>query len=113
MSGASFDETDTGNATVLKINGRLDSVSAAELKGRIVAMPMHGKRNVVVDMQGVDFIDSSGVSALVAALYNMREYDLQLKLSGLQENVLISFQIIKLDKVFSIYPGVNEALSSF
>ena len=72
-----------------------------------------GKNNLVVDLQAVRFVDSSGLGALVSGFKNASSRNGNLKLSGLQLQVKSMFELTRLHRVFEIYADSAEALSSF
>jgi len=72
-----------------------------------------GKINLVIDLQGVKFVDSSGLGAMVSGFKNASSRNGSLKLSGLQLQVKSMFELTRLHRVFEIFPDVDEALASF
>lgn len=84
--------------------GRLDAVTAPQLKARLKALVAEGHRQLVVDLVDVSFIDSSGLSALVSGFKAAREVGGTLKLAGLNEQTRMAFQLSRLDRVFEFYP---------
>lgn len=69
-------------------------------------------RNVVVDLAGVDFLDSSGLGTLVALLKRVSERGGDLKVAGLQKKVRMVFEITRAYKVFDIFDNASEALKA-
>jgi anti-sigma B factor antagonist len=72
-----------------------------------------GKHNLVVDLQAVRFVDSSGLGALVSGFKNASSRNGNLKLAGLQLQVKSMFELTRLHRVFEIYTDSGEALASF
>ncbi|MEJ2490319.1 MAG: STAS domain-containing protein [Desulfuromonadales bacterium] len=72
-----------------------------------------GKNNLVVDLQAVRFVDSSGLGALVSGFKNASSRNGNLKLAGLQLQVKSMFELTRLHRVFEIYTDTSEALASF
>jgi len=72
-----------------------------------------GKNNLVVYLQAVRFVDSSGLGALVSGFKNASSRTGNLKLSGLQLQVKSMFELTRLHRVFEIYTDSAEALASF
>lgn len=93
-----------GAGHFLMIHGRLDAVTAPQLKTRLKGLVAEGHRQLVVDLVGVSFIDSSGLSALVSGFKAARELGGTLKLAGLNEQTRTAFQLSRLDRVFEFYP---------
>ena len=105
---------DKGVAVLLTLNEeRLDAHSRAYLKTQMLKLFEQGKNNLVVDMQAVRFVDSSGLGALVSGFKNASSRNGSLKLTGLQLQVKSMFELTRLHRVFEIYNDAEEALGSF
>ena len=63
-----------GEVSVLKLSGRLDSISAPKLKDRVKACAGNGLIRLVIDMADIDFVDSSGLGSLVACLRSLTNW---------------------------------------
>ena len=92
---------------------RLDAHNSGEFKGQMINLFEEGKNNLVVDLQEVRFVDSSGLGALVSGFKNASARSGNLKLCGLQPQVKWMFELTRLHRVFEIFPGTDEALASF
>ena len=105
---------DKGIAVLLTLNEeRLDAHNSGELKSQMLKLFEQGKNNLVVDMQAVRFVDSSGLGALVSGFKNASSRNGSLKLTGLQLQVKSMFELTRLHRVFEIYNDAEEALGSF
>lgn len=91
------------------LEGEVDVYTAPRLKERLVEIIEAGCANVVIDMQGVGFIDSSGLGVMVSALRRARERDGVVRVVCTRDNILKIFRITGLDKVFPIYADMAEA----
>ena len=108
-----IDVTETGGATVIRPAGvRLDLVVAPEFRAALVQLIKSGHRNLVVDLEDVGFIDSSGLGVLVSALRRARERDGVVRIVCTRDNILKIFRITGLDKVFGLHTSVAEAVSN-
>jgi anti-sigma B factor antagonist len=94
---------------VLVLEGEIDVYTAPHLKEELVSAVEYGCANVVVDMEKVGFIDSSGLGVLVSALRRARERDGVVRIVCTRENILKIFRITGLDKVFPIYARLDDA----
>ena len=92
---------------------RLDAHNSSELKTEMLSLFDEGKNNLVVDLKDVRFVDSSGLGSLVSGFKNASARNGNLKLSGLQPQVKSMFELTRLHRVFEIFPGAEEALTSF
>lgn len=92
------------------MGGEVDLSSAPSLRARIDELLHAGARHIVVDLQGVGFMDSSGLSVLVAGMKRMREAGGELAIACSNEPILKVFTVTGLDRVFSIRASVAEAI---
>ncbi len=98
--------------TVLEVSGEVDVYTAPALRDRITDLLDAGRHRLVVDLAGVEFLDSTGLGVLVAGLNRAREVGGTLDLVCPQERVLKLFRITGLDEVFAVHPTVDQAVAS-
>jgi len=98
-----------GNVCAVTLDGEIDVYTAPRLKEELVSAVESGCHNVVVDMEKVGFIDSSGLGVLVSALRRARERDGVVRIVCTRDNILKIFRITGLDKVFPIFSDMDEA----
>lgn len=104
---------DEQGGTVVLVAGEIDVYTAPRLREELVALIDGGRHRIVVDMQGVEFLDSTGLGVLVGALKRVRGYDDgALGLVCHDERILKIFRITGLTKVFAIHPSVATAMTS-
>jgi anti-sigma B factor antagonist len=96
---------------VLGVNGEVDVYTAPRLREKIVELVSKGHYQIVVDLENVDFLDSTGLGVLVGGLKRARSHDGDLALVCMQPRILKVFEITGLTKVFSIFGTVDEALA--
>ena len=100
------------DTTVLTLKEeRVDAHNAAELKDRILKALEEGGDALVIDLSQVQFIDSSGLGALLSGFKNANLRACGFALAGLQPRVKSMFELTRLHRVFEIYAGVEEALA--
>ena len=105
---------DKGAAILLEVlEERLDAHNSGDLKTQMLKLFEEGKHNIVVDLQAVRFVDSSGLGALVSGFKNASSRNGSLKLTGLQLQVKSMFELTRLHRVFEIFTDTEEALASF
>ena len=104
-----------GATVVMPVSSRLDAEVAGEFRSTLLDLIDQGHQNLVVDLPHVDFIDSSGLGALVSALKRLRQNNGagDIRLTNVQPPVHAVLEIIRLHRVFSQYPTVDEAVQSF
>lgn len=92
---------------------RLDAHNSTDLKTRLLSLFEDGKSNMVINLKGVRFVDSSGLGALVSGFKNASARNGSLKLAGLQPQVQSMFELTRLHRVFEIFPDSEDAIASF
>ncbi len=102
-----------GSVNVLTLKGKIDLANAGKLKTEVKTLLEAHKTNMHLDMQGVDFINSSGLGALVSIMKEIRICKGRLTLSGLAPYVNEIFEITQLTHVFEIYDTLEEAQASY
>ena len=107
-----LDVTDRNGHTVLAVKGEVDVYTAPRLRERLVELVTEGKRKIVVDLEGVDFLDSTGLGVLVGGLKRLRSNDGEMSLVSTQSRILKVFEITGLTKVFSIHDSVESATAN-
>ncbi len=105
-----IDSTRVGEIGVLTLTGEVDIYTSPALKSALVAAAVDGCSVIVVDLNGVGFIDSSGLGVLVGALRRAREAGGDLRIVSVQESIARILRITGLDRVFAVHPTLDEAL---
>jgi anti-sigma B factor antagonist len=102
-----------GGITVVAPTGRLDVAGAPALKDAIVELAKNGQPKVVIDMEGVSFVDSTGLGSVIAALKRIRNRQGELRLAAPNQQVRVVLELTTLDKVFPYFATLEEALAGF
>jgi anti-sigma B factor antagonist len=100
-----------GERTVISVSGEIDVYTAPSLRERLNELVAAGHYDLVVDLGGVEFLDSTGLGVLVGGLKRVRSHDGTLRLVCAQEKILKVFRITGLTKVFPIHATLGEALA--
>lgn len=90
------------NEVQLKVSGSVNIHTSSRLRSRLKPLLSGSMRSVHVDLDGVSFMDSSGIATLVDGLKWSRATGGKFVLSGLSASVRDTFILAKLDKVFEI-----------
>jgi anti-sigma B factor antagonist len=98
------------DAVVVSVRGDVDNDTAPQLREALSAARGDGARRVVVDLSETDFLDSSGLGALVGASKEHAESG-PLVLVCPKDNLRKLFEISRLDEVLPIYPSLPLALA--
>ncbi|MGH9076620.1 MAG: STAS domain-containing protein [Acidimicrobiales bacterium] len=108
--GLELDQTHPPYA-VLAVRGEVDVYTAPRLREKLVELVSQGELHVVVDLEGVDFLDSTGLGVLVGGLKRLRSHEGDLTLVCTQQRILKVFEITGLTKVFGIHDSVDAAVA--
>lgn len=98
----------SGDFHVLELAGDIDVETARTLRAHIVERVAEPSARVVVDLSGVDFMDSSGLGALVSGWQLTRD-DGAFRIAGANPIVQRVLSITGMEDVFALYPSVDEA----
>jgi anti-sigma B factor antagonist len=99
-----------GDADVLVLRGEIDVYTAPRLRQALIDLVSQGATDIVVDMDKVDFLDSTGLGVLVGGLKRVKSNDGDLRLVVTQDRIMKIFDITGLSKVFPIHGSLDEAL---
>lgn len=102
-----------GGVTVVVPSGRLDVAGAPTLKAAIGDAVKTGVPRLIIDMEGVSFVDSTGLGSVIAALKMVRGSKGDLRLAAPNQQVRVVLELTTLDRVFAYYPTVEDALTDF
>lgn len=101
--------TETGDVLVLRVGGRLDSRGAIVLR-EYCAPHLITRKCIVLNVQYVNFLSSSGVGALLALTEAAKEAGGRLHIAGAAGSVLSTLELLNLDKYLSLHPSEEEAV---
>jgi anti-sigma B factor antagonist len=99
-------------AYVIALSGEVDLYTAPEFKQQLLDVIGNGAKNVIVDFSNTTFIDSTTLGVLVGGVKRLRPNDGQLSLVCSDRNITKIFEITGLDRVFTIHPTREEAVSA-
>ncbi len=97
---------------VLAVRGEVDVYTAPSLRETLVDLVSEGANRIVVDLEGVDFLDSTGIGVLVGGLKRVRTHGGELALVCTQQRILKVFDITGLSTIFAIYDSVDAATTA-
>jgi anti-sigma B factor antagonist len=98
--------------SIVEVGGEIDVYTAPKLREALIELVQSGSYHIVVDMEQVDFLDSTGLGVLVGGLKRVRSHDGSMALVCTQERLLKIFRITGLTRVFEIHPDVDAAVSA-
>lgn len=95
---------------ILSVSGDVDIYTAPRFKEGITELIAQGYTNILIDMAGVDFMDSSGFGTLLSATKPLRPVGGSLSLCGCNEAITRMLEITRLNTLFHVYKNREEAL---
>jgi len=108
-----FESEEIGDVAVLKWSGSLDAASVPEFKKKVYEIVEKGASKFVLDASQIDFVDSIGLGVIISLLRRLRQKKGDFKVSCLQGDVKMVFDITRLYKLFEVYEDVDDAVRSF
>jgi anti-sigma B factor antagonist len=97
---------------VVTVEGEIDIYTAPRLRELLIDLAGQGSYQLVVNLEKVGFLDSTGLGVLVGGLKRVRPHDGSLDLVCTQERILKIFKITGLTKVFGIYQTADQAIAA-
>ncbi len=97
-----FSRTDDGDATILRISGVLDAVTAPNIRRTLDALVAEQRRLIIVEVSGLRMIDSSGVGVIVSLYKRCKPFGGEVRVAGLRDQPLSIFKLLRLDRVFGL-----------
>ncbi|MCU1543193.1 MAG: anti-anti-sigma factor [Microbacteriaceae bacterium] len=94
---------------VIRGEGRLNMVSAPDLRTAVAEAVAAGRPRVVVDLSGVEFMDSSGLGALVGCLKTTRQAGGDLRIAAPSDQVTMVLKLSNLDRILTSYATPTDA----
>ena len=95
--------------TVLQLAGKLNMVTAPDLRQEVGAAVASGKTRLVIDLSSVDFMDSSGLGALVNGLKTARQAGGDLRIAAPNEQVQLVLRLTNMERLLTAYDNVESA----
>lgn len=95
---------------VIQPSGRLDVTTAAEFRRQVndIALSANSPKYLLVNLQDISFMDSSGLGALVSALKLIRNSNGEMIICAANDQVKMLFELTSMNKIFKIYPTIDE-----
>lgn len=101
---------DPSGAAVVAVSGELDHHTAPELTRALRDVPFTADTPTVIDLTGLTYCDSTGITVLVSAYQRAKQQDSGLVVAGLDRGLMRVFQIVGLDQILAFAPTVADAV---
>lgn len=98
---------------LVSVSGRLDQTQTPDLEAQLNALLEQGNDRIVIDLTGVNYINSGGLRCLVTAWRKAKRSGGNVVLTGLRSRVHDVFTMVGFDKVFDVYPDRTVAAESW
>jgi anti-sigma B factor antagonist len=102
----------SGDWAVVDVEGEVDVFTAPKLREQIIALLTGGSTRIVVNLEKVGFMDSTGLGVLVGGLKRVKEKEGTLALAGAHGTVLRVLNVTGLNSVFPLHDTVDQATGS-
>jgi len=99
-------------ASIIDLQGEIDVYTAPQLKQQILEMLDQGVTHMIVNLTGVEYLDSTALGVLIGGLKRLRERDGKLDIICPNSRIRRIFEITGLDKIFDIFATEKESLGS-
>ena len=106
-------ERKSGDIDVISLDGRLDAYSANDLEAKLNSMVDAAQVRLIVSLENLDYISSSGLRVLLAALKKTRKQQGDIRLSCLKPYIKEVFDIAGFTQLFKIFDTDESAIDSF
>jgi anti-sigma B factor antagonist len=107
-------ETDNRQSiSVVKVSGRVDSETAPELDDALTKLLQANRNQIVLNLQGVDYISSAGLRAVVKAYQATKKSGGDLRLASVSQPVEVILRTVGMMQMLQMYPTEQEAMAAF
>jgi anti-anti-sigma factor len=108
-----FQVSEIRQVTLIEVTGRVDGLSAEELRQALAEEIQRGAKRVVLDLSRVSYMSSAGLRELVAAYRRLQEQGGDLRLAQPSSRVQDVLEMSGLDTIFQIFLTQSDAVGSY
>jgi len=112
-SDVSFEIRTEGGVSVIDVSGQLDAFTTPDVKAEFKKLTDARNYKLVLNLQKVDYVNSTGIGAIVAVAQQVRRRKGDLKLFGMKEDIRKVFDLVGASKILEIFETEQEAINSF
>jgi anti-sigma B factor antagonist len=107
-------ETDNRQSvSVMKVKGRVDSETAPELDDALARLLQENRNQIVLNLQGVEYISSAGLRAVVKAYQAAKKSGGDMRLASVSTPVEVILRTVGMMQMLQMYPTEQEAMAAF
>lgn len=107
-----FQRSQNGDVEIAAISGRLDAARVPAIRQQITEMVAEGVTRVVLDLGGLEWIDSSGIGLLVIVYKGVKENGGRANVARLQRQPEEIFRLLRLESAFDVFETIEQAVDS-
>jgi len=105
--------SEVNNKTIIRVEGRLDAASAPILENKLSELIAANKKQLVLDFAKVDYLSSAGMRLLLSTTKKLKASEGKLHFCSINEEVMEIIKMAGFERILSIFPTEQEALSAF
>jgi anti-sigma B factor antagonist len=113
MSTLLIETDNTQNISVMKVTGRVDSETAPDLDTALSKLLNDNRNKIVLNLQGVDFLSSAGLRAMVKALKGAQKSGGDVRLAAVSQPIEVILRTVGMMQMFKLYATSEEAAAGF
>jgi anti-sigma B factor antagonist len=98
--------------TVVTVHGEIDVATSPSLRERLIGLVSDGCTRLVLDLEAVDFLDSTGLGTIVSVLKRARTHGGDLRLVCTEARIRRLFEITGLDNAVPLHASLDDAVSA-
>lgn len=110
MIEPTFEVVEAGRWSVLRVSGEIDMATAPRLRQHVLAVAASGPAGLIIDLDRVDFIDSTGLGVMVGAAKRMRMLGGTMRIVCSTPHLIELFELTRLSEVFDLFETLDEAV---
>ncbi|GHH44169.1 STAS domain-containing protein [Streptomyces candidus] len=109
MSALKITSRDAATGPVVEIAGDLDYDTAGRLREVCTDLALHSGQRLVIDLAALEFMDSTGITALIAARNHALAAGADIALAAVPDNTIRILRLVGLDQIFPMHPSTEAA----
>jgi len=113
MSTLSIETDNTQTISIMKVTGRVDSETAPDLETALSKLLNENRNKIVLNLQGVDFLSSAGLRAMVKALKGAQKSGGDVRLAAVSQPIEVILRTVGMMQMFKMYSTSKEAAAGF
>ena len=98
---------------IVAVDGEVDAYNSGKIREKVKELIKNGENKVVLDLAGVNYMDSAGLGVLLSSHTSLRKANGGIKLIGISDEIMDIFEFTRINEVLDIYDDLGDALSDF